>query len=540
MKSLASAAILPLLVLGTSGRSLACNTIDLLIERSSNGQELTIPLGRPDTQEDWITPDGRFHIHYDKVGEYAVYHPDEDGDPADGIPDYVNRTADYLALAYDSLVISIGFDPPPFDGFRGGYSLYDIYLTGNPGLTTPESPSNQYPGRPAYSSFIQLGHDLRYPSRYGEDPLPFLKASVAHEFFHAIEFAYRAYSSSEHTYWWFESCANWAEERVFDDLNDVYYSLAGYLSRPYLSLYDTPGSFIYGAWLWPEYLDERFGPEFLISCWEKFAGFDFAVTATSYALREIGADITDEYSLQVIWNYFTGPNWSDGFYNEGASFDTTVHECRRHSQYPFDWIEGPYALRNMSSSYIVFERAGGAKVTLTIDYFNPNPDLQVVCLAVVRPGASVQFGVYNIDCGVPQTFTVPDFGSVEKVVMMPIWIFEGSPKYDSTTYRYRAFLRDAEGIADGDSPIDGYALNGVYPNPFNGAATISFSAPDAQPFTIRIFDIVGRAVMSRDGVSRQGLNTLTWQAPPDLASGVLFYVIDFGRSRLEGKMSLLK
>ncbi len=540
MKPLVFLAILPLLLFPSGGRSLACNTIDLLVERSGNDQELTTPLGRPDTQEDWITPDGRFHIHYDKIGDNAVYHPDEDIDPSDGVPDYVNRTADYLALAYDSLVLSIGFDPPPFDGSQGGDSLYDVYLTNNPGLTTPENPSDQYPGRPAYSSYIQLGHDLRYPSRYGDDPLPFLRASVAHEFFHAIEFAYRAYSSSEHNYWWFEACANWAEERVFDDLNDVYYSLPGYLSKPFLSLYNTQGSFMYGAWLWPEYLDERFGPAFLVRCWEKFAGFDFAVTATSYALNEIGADIADEYCLHVVWNYFTGSNWRDGFYDEGAEFDTTAHECRRHTSYPFDWIQGPYPLRNMSSSYIVFERSGNSKVSLEIEYYNPNPDRQKVCMATVRAGAPVQFGVYDIDYGIPETFVIPDFGTVEKVVMMPVWTYEGSPHYDSTTYRYRAHFRDPDAIADSDAPIKDYDLSGVYPNPFNGAATISFSAPSAEPYTIHIYDIVGRAILTRDGVSHQGLNTLTWQAPADLASGVLFYVIDFGQRRLNGKMSLLK
>jgi hypothetical protein len=540
MKPLAWLTSLSLMLIVPRSPILACNTIDLLTERSANNQELMLPLGRPSTQEDWITPDGRFHIHYDLSGQNAVYHPEEDVNPPDGIPDYVNRTADYLSLAYDSLVIAIGFDPPPFDGTQGGDSLYDIYLTENPGLTTPEAPSNQYPGRPAYSSFIQLGHDLRYPARYGDDPLPFLKASVAHEFFHAIEFAYRAYSSSEHTYWWFEACANWAEEHVFDDLNDVYYSLPGYLSRPYLSLYNTPGPFIYGAWLWPEYLDERFGTAFLISCWEKFSGFDFAITATSFALREIGADIAEEYSFYAIWNYFTGHNWRDGFYQEGAAFDTTVHECRRHDSYPVDWIDGPYSLGNMSSSYIVFEHAGPPKVSLVIDYFNPNPDRQAVGLAIVRPGAPVQFGVYYIDSGVPQTFIVPEFGAVDKVVMIPVWIFEGSPQYDSTAYRYRAYLQNADAVADNDGPMQGYALNGSYPNPFNGAATISFYAPDAQPYTIRIYDIVGRTILTSDGVSHQGLNTLTWQSPSDLASGVLFYVIDFGQRELKGKMSLLK
>ncbi len=543
MKAAALIIFLTLALLAPMALSHACNTIDLMDTfKAYDGNPPALLLARPVTQMDWITPDGHFHIHYDITGNNAVYNANEDLNPADGIPDYVNRTADYLALAYDSLITSIGFDPPPFDGIQGGDSLYDIYLTDNPGLTTPEAPTNQYPGRPAYSSFIQLGHDLRYPVRYGDDPLPFLKASVVHEYFHAIEFAYRAYSANEYTYWWFESCANWAEERVFDDLNDVYYSLPGYLSKPYSSLYHTEGSFIYGSWLWPEYLCERFGPALLIRCWEKFAGFDFAVTAISFALHEAGADLNEEYCLHVIWNYFTGSNWEEDFYQEGAAFDTTVIIGRTHSSYPVDWIGGPVPLENMSSSYIVFTRPQNPKVPLMIEYYNSSPERQAVCLATIRPGLPVQFSIYNIDSGLPQTFRVNEFGGVTKVVMMPVWLFEGSPRLDSTTYQYRAFLEDTlvDAIDETGLPIKNFTLEGAYPNPFNGSVLISFQAPAALKYTIRIYDIVGRAVVEHDGISSEGLNTYNWQAPDYISSGTLFYVVDFGQKKLAGKMSLLK
>jgi hypothetical protein len=208
MKSLAFVATFLILAVG---QIRACNTADLIESLGAAGQsEMGAQIGRPSSQNSWITPDNRFVIHYDMTGNWAVYHANEDINPADGIPDYVNRTADYLDAAYDSLVLSLGFDPPPFDGMQGGDYRYDIYLTDNPGLTTPEDPSYQYPGRPAYTSYIEVGYDMRYPSRYGDDPYPFLKVSIAHEYFHAIEFAFRVYSS-DLTFWWFEACANWAE-----------------------------------------------------------------------------------------------------------------------------------------------------------------------------------------------------------------------------------------------------------------------------------------------------------------------------------------
>jgi hypothetical protein len=524
------------------GQSQACNTADLMEKLyASGGGAGQVLTGRPITQCAWATPDQKFIIHFDTTGSMAVFGSDIDVNPPDGIPDYVNRTADYLTLAYDSLITGIGFDPPPDDGMQGGDGRYDIYLTFNLGLTTPEEPSFQYPGRPAYTSFIQLGHDLRFSSRYGDDPYPFLKASVAHEFFHAIEFAYRAYST-DRTFWWFEACANWAEERVFDDVNDVYYSLPSYLPNLQHSLYMTNGQFIYGAWLFPEFIDERFGPEMILNCWNKFARYDFSIDAIMYALQGAGADINTEYCLHTIWNYFTGNNSLVGFYREGANFDTSVLVAATHTQYPVNWTMAPWPLENMSASYISFTRADDNISNLIIEYNNITSDKQAVCLAVVRQNAPVQYGIYQVSSEIHRTLMINRFSRGDVAILMPVWIFESNPKEEFSTYQYCAYLQDTMTAIteNGAAPISEYSLDSVYPNPFNGAVTISFDAPASGPYTVRIYDITGRAIAERDGISRQGSNHLTWQAPADLASGVLFYIIDFGQKRLDGKMSLLK
>jgi hypothetical protein len=364
---------------------------------------------------------------------------------------------------------------------------------------------------------------------------------VVHEFFHSIEFAYRAYST-DFTPWWFEACANWAEDRVFDDINDIYYSLPDYMSNPQNSLYRTSGRFLYGAWLFPEYLDERFGPDLLVNCWEKFAGYDFAQSAIGLALNETGTNLNSEYCSQVVWNYFTGANYKDGFYQEGADFDTTVYVARSHNTYPVEWTPAPHLLQNMSSSYIEFTRDDDSKSSLVIDYYNPSLDKQALCLAVIRQDSPVQISAYNIVSDMPQTFIVNDFAANDKIVMIPIWLYESNPKDDFSTYHYHAYLKDTLTAIDdnGSSPINDFTLNAAYPNPFNGAVSISFNAPVSNPYTIHIYDIVGRTIFQRAGISHSGLNTLTWQAPADLASGVLFYVIDIDQRRLDGKISLLK
>jgi hypothetical protein len=487
----------------------------------------------------WPTPDGLFRIHYDTSGYEAVYHSSEDVNPHDGIPDYVNRAADYFDLAYHAIVGGLGFDPPPYDNGEGGDLLYDIYFTDVTGLTAPEVPSDQYPGRPAYTSFIQLGHDLRIP-RYGDDPYPFLRASVAHEFFHSVEFAYRAYSSDP-TPWWFESCANWAEEIVFDDLNDVYYPLPAYLQALHQSLYMTAGEFMYGAWLLPEYIAERMGPAFIRNCWLRFASFDFAVTALDFELRDHGSQFNDEYCGHIVWNYFTGPNYRDGFYSEGDMFGATVYEARVHSNYPVDWVSAPIQLQNVSACYIVFRPPGIAKGDLIIEYANPTARKQAVSVAAARRFGPVEFNTYQIHNGVAATFSVRDFATTEKVIMMPAWVYEGVPREGLTTFSYRAYIDTATAIEDGNAtPFAEFGLNAAYPNPFNNAVTISFNAPSAENYMIRICDIAGRAIYDQKDLCRPGVNTIDWQAPPYLASGILFYIINVKDAQLEGRITLLK
>lgn len=525
-----------------AGKSRACETMDALRSWSDAGMQYPPDiLSRPTSQFSWATPDGLFRIHYDTAGQYAIYRPNEDLHPVDGIPDYVNRVADYLSASYQSLVVGLGFDAPPYDGAEGGDSLYDVYITNVPGLTTPELQSDQYPGRPAYSSYIQVGNDMRN-ERYPDDPCPFLKATIAHEYFHAVEFAYRAFSSDSYPWWWFESCAQWAQEQVFDDLNDVYYSLEYYLPGMHKSLYLTGGLFIYGAWLFPEYLSENIGPDIIEECWIKFAAFDVALMAVDYALFERGYDMNEQYCRNVVWSYFTGPHYREGFFEEAAFFPFTITESRVHLSYPVDWVAGPEGLENIAAQYIVFRKPDLQKGNLRIEYDNSTDDKQAVCIAVVRQSGSIEYSIYNIENGVIAEFMVPDFYRAEQVVMMPVWLYEGATRQGMTAYFYRACVDTVTAVAEdpsGNRPND-YVLNGTYPNPFNSGVSIFFDSPEEQSFKLNIYDITGRILFTSENQAGDGKNIIDWHPSAEISSGMLFYTINLRDQTLAGKMSFLK
>jgi len=74
------------------------------------------------------TPGGYFKIHYTTIGDSAVFEPSVDVDPADDVPDYVNRCADILDSVWMKEVDSLDYNPPPGDGSHGGDDKYDVYL----------------------------------------------------------------------------------------------------------------------------------------------------------------------------------------------------------------------------------------------------------------------------------------------------------------------------------------------------------------------------------------------------------------------------
>jgi hypothetical protein len=516
----------------------ACETADLITAMSSSAGDGII-LTRPEMQHQWATPDGIFKIHYDTEGPLAVYHPDEDIDPADGIPDYVNRCAEFLHLSHEVIIDDLDYDPPPLDGDQGGDSRYDIYLTDVPALTTPESPSDQYPGRPAYSSYIQLGRDMRTP-RYPDDPYPFLKVSAAHEYFHATEFAYRAYSSDA-TAWWFESCAVWIEEVVFDDINDAYYQIPDYFQRLNKSLYQTPGLFIYGAWLYPEFISEQFGSWVIKGCWEKFASFDLAVEAIRLAYNEYGIDFNVEYCRHIIWNYFTEINYRSGFYEEGEFFGATVVIAREHSEYPVLWNDHPIDQENVSGAYIVFSKAEISKGSLVLVYNNTSGDLHYLGIAVLRLDGEVEYSIHRISSDISPNFVIEDFAECDRVVMMPVWAYEGIPIEGTTRYAYRAYIDSTStAVASNDPAAVEFDVAGAYPNPFNGSVSISFYSPLEDRYDIIVHDVLGRRVAVESGLAGPGLNIVHLNIPGHLAGGVLFYTVEQGDNRGGGKILYLK
>ena len=166
-------------------------------------------------------------------------------------------------------------DAPRPDGqpYFGGSAATDIYLRdvgdeGKYGYCTVDVNSSGYyvfkPSIPGRSSdlpaFCVLDNDYLNPGFGARSPLQNLQVTAAHEYFHAVQFAYDYLEDR----WFMEATATWAEDNlgpVYDAINDnVQYLRSSQLRYPGVSLdtFNGANGFLhYGDWLYFEYLTER-------------------------------------------------------------------------------------------------------------------------------------------------------------------------------------------------------------------------------------------------------------------------------------------
>jgi hypothetical protein len=133
---------------------------------------------------------------------------------------------------------------------------------------------------------------------------------------------------------------------------------------------------------------------------------------------------------------------------------------------------------------------------------------------------------------------------------------------DKAGYHESATVNVSAGYSPGGAPLSGsadftlnsvlivshgtltqptkYVLNQNYPNPFNPSTTISYSLPDAGNVSLKVYDLLGKEVTTLVNRYQQpGNYTVTFSASK-LSSGVYFYRLEAGSTKLIKKMVLLR
>lgn len=230
---------------------------------------------------------------------------------------WVDTNLGLMNKVWRTEVRRLGYRPPVRDGNRGGNDKLDVYLKelGSRGLYGYCVPEERVPDRKWLASgYCVLDNDFAR-AQYGAPPRQSLRVTAAHEFFHAVQFAYD-YGEDP---WLMEASATWMEERVADDVNDnrqyLPYGQLGSPGRP-LDRFDQQGFNQYGNWLFFEYLSHRFGNGVVRSIWTRAgaypgAGHQYSTTAVKGVLRKYGG-FPDVYRSFAAANVLPGRTYEEG------------------------------------------------------------------------------------------------------------------------------------------------------------------------------------------------------------------------------------
>ncbi len=335
--------------------------------------EAELLLGRPTNDYDPEEPgwgsgyserlcDAHICVHWVEDGPDAPRLADGN---ASGAPDWVETTLAVFAQTWATEVGELGYRAPLSDAEsfeNGGDGRLDIYLADVGaealfGWCTSDDPASYATYR--VSAFCVIDED--YTNRaFGIDPLPALKATAAHEFFHAIQFGYDWLEDL----WLMEGTAAWIEDEVFDGVNDNlrYARKHSPIVSPGTPVDLGRGGYEYGAWIFWRYLSERFGPGLVKTVWNRAAETEsansFSLAATRGALAARGRSFRDVFAGFGAANVTPASSYEEG----GAYPAHPVSAVAVRSSV------GPHtvSVKRLANRTVAFRPAGGGK-NLRID-----------------------------------------------------------------------------------------------------------------------------------------------------------------------------
>lgn len=170
------------------------------------------------------------------------------------------KSASILEHVFNQETGKLGFRKPRTDGNQDNVGSatnpdgrFDVYLadTGRIGVYGYVTSDAQSGAKvPAY---LVLDNDFAR-GQFRADPTESLKVTAAHEFFHAIQYAYDANELA----WFMEGTAVWAEEAVYPKINDYlqYIRSGSAINRPQVPIDSSAGLHWYASVLFWKFLDQ--------------------------------------------------------------------------------------------------------------------------------------------------------------------------------------------------------------------------------------------------------------------------------------------
>lgn len=209
---------------------------------------------------------------------------------------YVDELAAAMEQVYRVQIEELGWPMPPADGDAGGDDRFDIYVANlknndevlygyaQRGSAIGDNPNTPLVEEWAYDSYFVIENDFKESK--SDNPLGLMRATLAHEFHHAIQFGFDF--ADEHD-WVYEATAAFMEIVTAGMDQDAVRYVAYNFDYPELcfgTISDPTGEMMYGEWLFLQALADDYGPHIVRDMWDDIAleeGFDaLAATLAAY------------------------------------------------------------------------------------------------------------------------------------------------------------------------------------------------------------------------------------------------------------------
>lgn len=264
----------------------------------------------------------------------------------DNVSNIVENAADAAELSWDKQIVEMDYEIPSSQKLTLILDDNDEFLiSGAVGITTVESDG--------VTPFMAI------------DPWTsknLMSVTIAHEFFHAIQFGYNpTFASTYNGVAWAEASAVWMEDEVYEDVDDYVLYLKDFYNHSdysvFASLAPSDTFFIYALSIWPKFLSEYFEDSDIVrNIWENYfdSSLDYYSSYKVYdaaveAVEAKGNDFDETFQDFSLWNLDPST-----FYIDGSEYPELYVESNT-IQGEYTEISEDYVPALYGTNYLYFE-----------------------------------------------------------------------------------------------------------------------------------------------------------------------------------------
>ena len=498
---------------------------------------------RPTLDTSIFSPSGHFQIHFDTLGNDAPLLDDTNNN---NIPDYAEAVGIIADSTRKVLVDLMGYYSEPDDND----GIYDIYIedrgSGSYGFTVFDDQNGESAG-PSY----MLIDDEYEEGDYHIPGINTMRLTVAHEFFHAIQRAYRPYPSGNTTFL-YEMSSTWIEDVIVPDGDDYIYWVDNFFENPYIDIDDTDG---YSIALFGHYLtqvieqeENQMSSSIIREIWENFENINDGHSSINNVLTTYNSSFTES------WTNFCARNLFNGKYTD---MNNPVYYYI--DQINTDPIETNPVLLNQNQNIndiIINDKSIAPIKSFTFDNFYTLEHYSSISdyydLMLVDKYDNINIDIVDIDNIFSYNIFPNDkvhflYSGYNNSELLDIEILLEECDINNPPQGFcdcNGNIIDECGICSGNNACFPSILNlsKTYPNPFNYILNIEYEIPSNTQVLISAYDINGKLIQIISNEIQKGREapySITWNTTK-LSSGVYIINLLTNSNSVSKKVTLVK